>query len=254
MAAESHVDRSIDHPDEFVRTNVLGTINILNQSVKYGVERYVQISTDEVYGSLGSKGYFTEKTPMSPNSPYSASKASADNFVRAYGKTYGLDFIITRCSNNYGPYQFPEKLIPLVINNAINDISIPVYGDGKNVRDWIYVEDHCHGILKSLEKGRSGDVYNFGGNSELTNIVLIQKILRQLGKTEDLIKFIDDRPGHDFRYAIEYSKASRELDWNPKLVFDEGLKSTINWYVDNKLWMNKITTGDYREYYKLRYT
>lgn len=252
FAAESHVDRSIVEPDVFVRTNVLGTQALLDVSMKYwkthtedknsreyrGNVKLIQISTDEVYGSLGSAGYFTEETNLSPNSPYSASKASADLLVRAYHKTFGLPINITRCSNNYGPYQFPEKLIPLIINNALNGRELPIYGDGKQVRDWLYVEDHCSAIDTVLHRGEIGQVYNIGGNNEKTNIDLVKLILRLLGKDDSLIKYVDDRPGHDTRYAIDNTKIGDELDWAPVYRFEEGIKKTIEWYLNNLEWMN----------------
>jgi dTDP-glucose 4,6-dehydratase len=253
FAAESHVDRSIENPTDFFETNVGGTLVLLRSALKYGIKRYIQISTDEVYGSLGSEGYFTENTPLNPNSPYSASKASADHFVQAYHHTHNLDTIITRCSNNYGPYQFPEKLIPLMINNAIHNRSLPVYGDGLNVRDWIHVNDHCTGIWSATINGKSGQVYNFGGNSELTNIELVNKIINILDKSESLITFIKDRPGHDFRYAIDYSKSQKELGWDPSINFDIGLKTTIEWYLQNSSWLDSVTSGDYKFYYEKHY-
>lgn len=253
FAAESHVDRSIENPQTFFEVNVGGTLVMLQLSLKYGVKRYIQISTDEVYGSLGNTGKFTEKTQISPNSPYSASKASADNFVRAYYHTYDLDTIITRCSNNYGPYQFPEKLIPLMINNASNNSSLPIYGDGLNVRDWIHVEDHSAGVWAALIKGKAGEVYNFGGNCELTNLDLVKKIINILGKPESLISFIKDRPGHDYRYAIDSTKAHKELGWTPVVSFDNGLKKTIEWYMRNKEWLDSVTSGDYQSYYQNHY-
>lgn len=233
FAAESHVDRSVTNPLEFVRTNVLGTQVLLDACRKYKTHRFVQVSTDEVYGSLGPTGLFTEQTPIQPNSPYSASKASADMLVRAAVHTHNLDCVITRCSNNYGPYQYPEKLIPLIITNAMQDKPLPVYGDGKNVRDWIYVEDHCEGIFSAMIRGFSGEVYNFGGNAERENIYVIKEILRLLGKPESLITYVTDRPGHDRRYAMDSTKAKLELNWEPKYTFEEGLKLTVDWYKDN---------------------
>lgn len=233
FAAESHVDRSVTNPLEFVRTNVLGTQVLLDACRKYKTRRFVQVSTDEVYGSLGPTGLFTEQTPIQPNSPYSASKASADMLVRAAVHTHNLDCVITRCSNNYGPYQYPEKLIPLIITNAMQDKPLPVYGDGKNVRDWIYVEDHCEGIFSAMIRGFSGEVYNFGGNAERENIYVIKEILRLLGKPESLITYVTDRPGHDRRYAMDSTKAKLELNWEPKYTFEEGLKLTVDWYKDN---------------------
>lgn len=234
FAAETHVDRSIEKPQVFFETNVGGTLSLLRLSLKHGVKRYLQISTDEVYGSLGPSGYFTEKTQLAPNSPYSASKASADHFVRSYHHTYNLDTVITRCSNNYGNYQFPEKLIPLMINNARNDKSLPVYGSGLNVRDWIHVKDHCAAVWSVLTKGRPGEVYNIGGSCEKTNIDIVRQILNIMNKPESLIKFVKDRPGHDFRYAIDSTKAQKELGWIPSIDFTTGLKETINWYMQNE--------------------
>ena len=234
FAAESHVDRSITNPLVFAETNVLGTMNLLDLARKYSVKRFLQVSTDEVYGSLGSEGYFTEKTPLQPNSPYSASKASADLFVRASVETYGLNASITRCSNNYGPYQFPEKLIPLMIGQALEDKPLPVYGDGLNVRDWLYVDDHCRGLDLVLRQGRSGRVYNIGGNNERTNLEIVREVLQQLGKPESLIRFVKDRPGHDRRYAIDAALIKRELGWEPKIEFQEGIKRTVRWYMENE--------------------
>jgi len=253
FAAESHVDRSIDNPMEFFETNVGGTLNLLNAARKYEVKRFLQVSTDEVYGTLGDTGLFTEETPLAPNSPYSASKTSADLFVRAYHETFGMDTVITRCSNNYGPYQFPEKLIPLMINNARHNKALPVYGTGLNVRDWIYVRDHCMGIWTALTKGKSGEVYNFGGNSERTNLHVIKTILKILDKPDSLIEFVKDRPGHDLRYAIDASKAKRELGWEPKMDFETGLKETVDWYIDNKDWLDSVTSGEYKKYYERHY-
>ena len=253
FAAESHVDRSIDNPTEFFETNVGGTLNLLNVAREHGVKRFLQVSTDEVYGTLGDIGLFTEETPLAPNSPYSASKTSADLFVRAYNETYGMDTIITRCSNNYGPYQFPEKLIPLMINNAYHDRPLPVYGTGLNVRDWIQVRDHCTGIWTALTKGKAGEVYNFGGNSERTNLQVIKAILKILDKPESLIEFVKDRPGHDLRYAIDASKVKRELGWEPKVDFETGLKETVDWYLENEKWLDSVTSGAYQKYYDRYY-
>lgn len=253
FAAESHVDRSIADPGIFVKTNVQGTQVLLEAAKKYGVRKYVQISTDEVYGTLGETGYFTETTPLAPNSPYSASKAGADLLVRAYHETYGLPVNITRCSNNYGSYHFPEKLIPLMIINALNDRPLPVYGDGLNVRDWLHVEDHCSAIDLVLHKGRNGEVYNIGGNNERTNIEVVKAILRYLNKPESLITFVDDRLGHDRRYAIDATKIREELGWQPKYTFEEGLKKTIDWYLENRSWWENIVSGEYKEYYKRQY-
>lgn len=240
FAAESHVDRSIAQPDLFMRTNILGTQVLLKASLKYRVKKFVQISTDEVYGSLGKSGYFTEESPLSPNSPYSASKAGADLLVRAFHKTYGLPMNITRCSNNYGPYQFPEKLIPLMITHAIQDKELPVYGDGMNIRDWLHVEDHCSAIDLAIHKGKPGEVYNVGGNNEWPNIELIRKILSIQGKPESLIRYVPDRPGHDRRYAIDASKIRRKLGWVPKYSFEQGLEETVHWYQDHEEWWRRI--------------
>lgn len=230
FAAESHVDRSIKDPDIFVKTNVLGTQVLLDVSRKFGIKKFIQISTDEVYGSLGPEGYFTEESPLAPNSPYSASKAGADMLVRAYFKTYGLPVNITRCSNNFGPHQHPEKFIPTVILNALQDKPIPIYGDGQNIRDWLYVEDHCRAIELVLKKGRIGEVYNIGGNNEWRNIDIAKLILKLLGKPESLIQFVADRPGHDRRYAIDSSKIKKELGWKVEYRFEKALLKTIEWY------------------------
>jgi len=253
FAAETHVDRSIHSADEFIRTNVVGTNILLKTAMDSKIPRFVQISTDEVYGSLGSTGKFTETTNLAPNSPYSASKTAADLLVRAYFKTHGFPGIITRCSNNYGPYQFPEKLIPLFISNILEDREIPVYGDGMQVRDWIYVDDHSRAIEAVIEKGRPGEVYNVGGENELTNITLTKLLLENLGKSEKLIKYVKDRPGHDRRYAIDCSKIRRELGWEPQTRFEEGLKHTIDWYRANQEWWRNIRTGEYLEYYQKQY-
>ena len=220
---------------------------------KIGVKKYLQVSTDEVYGTLGETGYFTEDTPFAPNSPYSASKTGADLLVRAYHETFGLPVNITRCSNNYGPYHFPEKLIPLMIINALHDKELPVYGDGLNVRDWLHVEDHCQAIDLVLHKGRNGEVYNVGGNNERTNIDIVKTILKQLGKPESLIKFVKDRPGHDLRYAIDATKLREELGWKPKYTFETGIEQTIKWYLDNQEWWQNIISGEYQEYFKSQY-
>ncbi len=253
FAAESHVDRSILTPEIFIDTNVKGTMNLLELAKKYHIKKYLQVSTDEVYGSLGKEGKFREDTPLAPNSPYSASKASADLLCRAYHKTFELPVIITRCSNNYGPYQFPEKLIPLMIYNAMNDKELPVYGDGKNVRDWIYVEDHCLGILTALEKGVSGSIYNIGGNSEKENIEIVKLILKNLDKPISLIKYVKDRPGHDKRYAIDTTKIKRELGWQPITTFEKGMEQTIKWYLDNMEWTKRCINGEYLKYYEQNY-
>lgn len=254
FAAESHVDRSIMDSSPFVSTNVFGTVNLLDFSKKHNVKRYLQVSTDEVYGSLGATGKFTEKTNLKPNSPYSASKTAADNFVRSYYKTFDFPALITRCSNNYGPYQFPEKLIPLMIMNALSDKDLPVYGDGMNVRDWIYVDDHCQAILEVFEKGREGQVYNIGAENEMPNIEIVKQILSYLNKPESLIKYVKDRPGHDKRYAMDNTKISSELGWTPKYDFENGLKLTIDWYLDNMDWVERVISGEYRDYYKSNYS
>lgn len=260
FAAESHVDRSIEEPEIFLKTNVLGTGALLDAAKNYwkvdsndkydrrfreGV-KYIQISTDEVYGTLGAEGYFTEETCLSPNSPYSASKASADMLVRAYHETYGLPINITRCSNNYGPYQFPEKLIPLMINNALQDKQLPIYGDGMQIRDWLYVKDHCIAIDMILHKGEIGEIYNIGGNNEKTNIEIVKLIIKSLGKSKDLVEYVKDRPGHDRRYAIDNSKICNELGWQPSYTFEEGIEKTIEWYLDNREWLIKILSGNYK--------
>ena len=252
FAAESHVDRSIHDSSSFIQTNIIGTHNLLTISKKYNIEKYIQISTDEVYGSI-EKESFTELSGYKPNSPYAASKASSDLLCRSFYKTFNLPVIITRCSNNYGPYQFPEKLIPLVINNAINGIKIPVYGSGLNVRDWIHVNDHCFGIIKVLEEGNSGEVYNFGGDSEKTNIEIIKTILGILEKPYDLVEHIEDRLGHDKRYSIDFTKAEREFNWRPKMDFKEGITQTVNWYLKNSDWLDNVISGEYRKYYELQY-
>lgn len=247
FAAESHVDRSIEGPEVFTRTNTLGTQILLDYARAAGVERFVHVSTDEVYGSLGPTGYFTETTPLSPNSPYSASKAGSDLLVRAYYETFGFPGIITRCSNNYGPYQFPEKLIPLMISNALSDQPLPVYGDGLNVRDWLYVEDHCRALDIVLHKGMPGQVYNIGGHNEWRNIDIVKLILKELGKPESLIQFVKDRLGHDRRYAIDATKIKDELGWEPAVQFPEGIKRTIRWYCENLPWIQRIKSGAYRK-------
>ncbi|MCF2141362.1 MAG: dTDP-glucose 4,6-dehydratase [Candidatus Lokiarchaeota archaeon] len=256
FAAESHVDRSISNPDVFVDTNVKGTLTLLNAFKKYRhqVQKYVQISTDEVYGHLGfNDPAFTEKTPIHPRSPYSSSKASADMLVQAFFHTYQLPVVITRCSNNYGPYQFPEKLIPLMIRNIQADKPLPVYGDGSNVRDWIHVTDHCRGILSALEKGTPGEVYNFGGDAEVSNLNMVKYLLKALGKGEDLITFVRDRPGHDLRYAMNFEKATKELGWRPQYDFDTGMQETIKWYLEHDEWVEHCITGEYLEYYSKQY-
>ncbi|NCB02886.1 MAG: dTDP-glucose 4,6-dehydratase [Spirochaetia bacterium] len=269
FAAESHVDRSITNPDVFAQTNVIGTLNLLNaakkawligeDTYKEGV-KFQQVSTDEVYGSLGSKGFFTETTPLDPHSPYSSSKASADLFVKAYADTYKLPVNITRCSNNYGPYQFPEKLIPLMINNCLNHKALPVYGDGMQIRDWLYVEDHCKAIDLVLSKGRAGEVYNVGGQNEMPNIAIVKNIINYVSKhvdgkvNEGLIKHITDRKGHDRRYGIDPKKIKDELGWKPETVFEDGIQLTIQWYLENKEWMSHITSGSYQQYYEQMYS
>ncbi|MBA4062331.1 MAG: dTDP-glucose 4,6-dehydratase [Isosphaera sp.] len=253
FAAESHVDRSIQDSGPFVRTNVLGTQLLLDAAREFGVKRYVQVSTDEVYGTLGPTGLFTEETPLQPNSPYSASKAAADLLVRAYHHTFGMDVVTTRCSNNYGPYQFPEKLIPLFLTNLMNDEPVPVYGDGMQIRDWIHVLDHCRGVEAAWRKGKAGEVYNFGGRCEMPNLELTKLLLRLLGKPETLIRYVKDRPGHDRRYAIDCSKAERELGWVPQVPFDRGLAETIAWYRANAAWVAGIKNKDYLGYYEKQY-
>ena len=267
FAAESHVDRSIMEPEIFLTTNIIGTQTLLDTAKRHwnlnpedkhsreyrpGV-RYLQVSTDEVYGALGKTGMFTETTPLSPNSPYSASKASADFIVRAYHQTYGLPVNITRCSNNYGPYQFPEKLIPLMIHNAQEDKPLPVYGDGMQVRDWLHVKDHCAAIAAVLEKGRVGEVYNVGGNNEKANLEIVRLILQELGKPESLITHVQDRPGHDRRYAIDNTKITSELGWKPAYTFEAGMKETVRWYLEHPAWVERVVSGDYRSYYDKMY-
>jgi dTDP-glucose 4,6-dehydratase len=267
FAAESHVDRSIENPEIFLITNILGTQNLLENAKKYwkltpedkysreykdGV-KYLQVSTDEVYGALGEEGMFTETTPLNPNSPYSSSKASADMLVRAYYETFGMPMNITRCSNNYGPYQFPEKLIPLMINNCENDKPLPVYGDGMQIRDWLHVKDHCIAIDTVLHKGAIGEVYNIGGNNEKANIDIVKLIISTIGKSENLIKYVKDRPGHDRRYAIDNTKITTQLGWSPSYTFEQGIAETIQWYLNNKNWLEKITSGDYMKYYEKMY-
>lgn len=267
FAAESHVDRSIVDPQAFLTTNVLGTQVLLDAAKKFwklkpddkydrsfreGV-KYLQVSTDEVYGALGKTGMFTETTPLSPNSPYSSSKASADLFVRAYHETFGLPVNITRCSNNYGPYQFPEKLIPLMLNNCLKGKPLPVYGDGLQIRDWLHVSDHCKGIYTVLEKGRVGEVYNIGGNNEKANIEIVKLIIKAAGASEELITYVKDRPGHDRRYAIDNTKITTELGWAPEYTFEQGIAETVKWYLDNQEWTEHIISGDYANYYDKMY-
>ena len=253
FAAESHVDRSIEDPARFLHTNVFGTQALLETAQRFGVERFLQVSTDEVYGSLEGKGRSDEESPLAPNSPYAASKASADLLCRAYWKTYGLPVLITRCSNNYGPYQFPEKLIPLFITNALAGETLPVYGDGLYVRDWIYVRDHCRALDRVLREGRAGEVYNIGADEERTNLEITETILRALDKEVSLIRHVKDRPGHDRRYAIDSSKIRRELDWRPETSFSDGMERTVAWYTSNEFWWKKIKTGEYRDYYERMY-
>lgn len=267
LAAESHVDRSITDPLAFVKTNVIGTMNLLNASKSlwkdnFEGKRFYHISTDEVYGSLGSEGLFTETTPYDPNSPYSASKAASDHFVRAYGETYGLPYVITNCSNNYGPYHFPEKLIPLFINNIINNKLLPVYGDGKYTRDWLFVEDHAVAIDLVFHEGKNHETYNIGGFNEWQNIDLVKllctimdkKLGREEGTSEQLISYVKDRPGHDLRYAIDASKINKELGWKPSVTFEEGLEKTIDWFLANQDWLDNITSGEYQSYYNNQYS
>lgn len=253
FAAESHVDRSIHDAGVFLRTNVIGTQVLLDAARHHNVARFLQVSTDEVYGSLGSVGEFRETTPLAPRSPYSASKASADFLAQAYHHTYGMHVTITRCSNNYGPYQFPEKLIPLMIINAFQYRELPVYGDGMNVRDWLHVEDHCRAIDLVLAHGQAGEVYNVGGNSEMPNIKMVETILEILERPKTLIKFVTDRPGHDRRYAIDASKIKRDLGWEPAIPLKDGLPKTVEWYLSNQTWWEHIISGDYQKYYEKMY-
>ena len=267
LAAESHVDRSITDPLAFVKTNVIGTMNLLNASKAiwkddYSNKRFYHVSTDEVYGTLGATGLFTEKTPYDPNSPYSASKASSDHFVRAYGETYGLPYVITNCSNNYGPNHFPEKLIPLFINNIINNKPLPVYGDGKYTRDWLFVKDHAVAIDLVFHEGKNHETYNIGGFNEWQNIDLVKllcqkmdiKLGRNQGESEKLITYVKDRPGHDLRYAIDATKINQELGWKPSVTFEEGLEQTIDWYLSNEEWLKNVTSGEYQKYYQKQYS
>lgn len=256
FAAESHVDRSILDPGVFLNTNIIGTQILMDASKEYGVSRYHQVSTDEVYGDLPLDRldlFFTEETPIHTSSPYSASKASADLLVQAYNRTYNLPVTISRCSNNYGPYHFPEKLIPLMIANALNNKPLPVYGKGENVRDWLYVEDHCSAIDKIIHNGRVGQVYNIGGHNEMKNIDVVKLILKELGKSEDLITYVTDRKGHDMRYAIDPTKIHNELGWLPETKFADGIKQTVQWYLDNKPWWEQIISGEYQNYYNKMY-
>lgn len=265
FAAESHVDRSIVKPDAFIQTNIIGTFNLLESARIYQgrMRLFHHISTDEVYGSLGREGHFKETTPYKPNSPYSASKASSDHLVRAYYKTYGLPITISNCSNNYGPYQFPEKLIPLIILNAFEGKPLPVYGDGRNVRDWLYVKDHCIAIWTIMKNGQSGETYNVGGNSELENITVVEMICDILDEKNtlshgrsrrDLITFVKDRPGHDLRYAVDFSKLNKNLKWSPKESFETGIRDTIQWYMDNRKWVENVKSGEYKKWIATHYT
>jgi dTDP-glucose 4,6-dehydratase len=254
FAAESHVDRSILGSEIFFRTNVLGTNVLLENAKRFGVEKFVQISTDEVYGSLGPEGQFEETTPLQPNSPYAASKAAADMMALAFYHTYQVPVVITRCSNNYGPYQFPEKLIPLMIINSLNNKKLPVYGDGLNVRDWIYVIDHNKAVEVVLEKGKNGEVYNVGANTEKPNIEIVKLLLNQVGKSEDLIEYVKDRLGHDRRYAINSAKIKKELGWVAEHTFENAMKDTVHWYIKNAKWWKEIISGEYQNYYKLQYS
>lgn len=256
FAAESHVDRSITDPGIFLETNIIGTGVLLDACKKYGIQRYHQVSTDEVYGDLPLERtdlFFTEETPIHTSSPYSASKASSDLLVQAYQRTFKIPATISRCSNNYGPYHFPEKLIPLMIANALNDKALPVYGKGENIRDWLYVEDHCIAIDMIIHNGKVGEVYNIGGHNERTNLDVVKTIIHELGKSEDLINYVTDRPGHDMRYAIDPTKIKNELGWEPTTTFDEGIKKTIKWYLDNKSWWENIMSGEYQNYYNKMY-
>jgi dTDP-glucose 4,6-dehydratase len=253
LAAESHVDRSILGPEVFCRTNVLGTATLLEAARQAGVRRFIQVSTDEVYGSLGESGHFLETTPLAPSSPYSASKAGADLLALAYHHTYGMDVLVTRCSNNYGPYQFPEKLIPLMILNALQEKSLPVYGDGKNVREWLHVDDHCSALLALLEQGRAGQVYNIGSSEERSNLQVVRRIIAHLDKSDSLVAFVKDRPGHDRRYALDSSKLRDEVGWRPRHGFEDGLAETIAWYQANETWCHRVTSGDYARYYDTQY-
>jgi dTDP-glucose 4,6-dehydratase len=253
LAAESHVDRSILAPAVFVETNVGGTQVLLEAAREHGVKRFLHVSTDEVYGSLGPEGLFTEETPLAPSSPYSASKAASDLLALAYARTFGVPVVVTRCSNNYGAYQFPEKLIPLMIANAIRDQPLPVYGDGMNVRDWIHVEDHCRGLVAALERGAGGEVYNLGASSERHNIDIVKRVLALLGKPQTLIRYVKDRPGHDRRYAIDARKARARLGWEPARRFEDALAETVRWYVDHRAWWERIISGEYLAYYERQY-
>jgi len=263
FAAESHVDRSIAEPKIFIETNITGTLTLLEAARDKKLERFIQVSTDEVYGALGPEGVFTEQTPLSPNSPYSASKAAADHLVRAFGHTWGVKYNITRCSNNYGPYQFPEKLIPLMINNALNDKELPVYGDGMQVRDWLYVYDHCTAIWRVMADAPPGEIYNIGGNNEKQNIEIVHAICDLLDERvgllpagaprRSLVRFVKDRPGHDRRYAIDASKIKRELGWQPAMTFEQGIRQTVDWYLEHREWVAGVLDGSYQDYYQRMY-
>jgi dTDP-glucose 4,6-dehydratase len=253
FAAESHVDRSLYGPVDFVRTNLQGTVHLLEAAKRHGTKRFVQVSTDEVYGSLPPEGVFTEETPLHPNNPYSSTKAAADLMVQAYRHTFGLQALVTRSSNNYGPYQYPEKFIPLFVTNALEGRDCPLYGDGMHVRDWLHVEDNCRGILAAAEQGRPGEVYNFGGGNERPNLEVARRILDLVGAPGSLIKFVKDRPGHDRRYAIDCAKAKRELGWAPRVRFEDGLRDTVAWYRSNAAWAARIKSGEYRKYYEMHY-
>jgi dTDP-glucose 4,6-dehydratase len=253
LAAESHVDRSILAPSVFIETNVRGSQVLLEAAREFGVKRFLHVSTDEVYGSLGPTGLFTEETPLAPSSPYSASKAASDLLALAYAHTFRVPVVVTRCSNNYGPYQFPEKLIPLMIANAARDLPLPVYGDGMNVRDWIHVEDHCRGLLAALEHGKDGEVYNFGASSERHNIDIVKQVLDLVGKPHSLIKYVKDRPGHDRRYAIDSTKVRTKLGWAPRRRFEDALAETVRWYLDHRGWWERIISGEYLKYYEKQY-
>jgi dTDP-glucose 4,6-dehydratase len=253
LAAESHVDRSIQSGLPFVETNVVGTQVLLDAARARGVARFLHVSTDEVYGSLGATGHFREDSPIQPSSPYAASKAASDLLVRAAQHTHGFPALVTNCSNNYGPYQFPEKLIPLMIANAFEGRELPVYGDGLNVRDWLYVEDHCEALLVALEKGKVGETYNIGGNNEYPNIAIVKRILAETGASEKLIRYVPDRPGHDRRYAIDASKIRRELGWSPRFTFESALHQTVQWYRENRTWLDRVRSGAYRDYYAAQY-
>lgn len=254
FAAESHVDRSIEDSRAFIQSNVMGTHCLLENARRHGVGRFIQISTDEVYGSLPETGFFTENTPLAPNSPYAASKGAADLLVWSFVHTYQFPGIITRCSNNYGPYQFPEKFLPLLINNARQGKPVPIYGDGMHVRDWLFARDHCRAIDAVIRRGRVGEVYNIGGSNEWRNLDIARFVLRELGQSESLLTFVKDRPGHDRRYAIDAGKMAQELQWRPETSFEEGIRITIRWYLDNGAWLEKVTSGEYRRYYERMYS